>query len=93
MSVTDMAVISNGHKEPVTDRALISNGFYEPATDRFNLCNALILTSVTKNSLNVHLRSPLPEDHIGNGRVVDANAGVGLPRLWVMCAKQQSLQM
>jgi hypothetical protein len=34
----------------------------------FNLCNGLYLTSVTKNLCNRHLRSPLPEVHIGNGR-------------------------
>jgi hypothetical protein len=32
------------------------------------LCNGLYLTSVTKNSFNGRLRSPLPEVHIGNGR-------------------------
>jgi hypothetical protein len=60
--------ISNGLKQPVTDRALISNGLYWFVTDRFNLCNGLYLTSVTKNSCNGRLRSPLPEVHIGNGR-------------------------
>jgi hypothetical protein len=87
-----MAVISNGLKEPVTDRALIGNGFYKPFTDRFNFCNRLAFTSVTMNSCNIRLRSPLPEVHIGNG-VVEANPGVGLPRFWVTGAKQQPLQM
>jgi hypothetical protein len=60
-------VISNGLKQTITDRALISNGLYKPVTDRFNICNGLYLSSVTKNSCNGHLRSPLPEVHIGNG--------------------------
>jgi hypothetical protein len=59
---------SNGPKQPITDRALISNGLYKPVTDRFNICNGLSLTSVTKNLCNRHLRSPLPEVYIGNGR-------------------------
>jgi hypothetical protein len=59
-SITDFiacyqyGAISNGLKQPVTDRVLISNGLY--------------LMSVTKNSCNEHLRSPLPEVHIGNER-------------------------
>jgi hypothetical protein len=61
-------VIINELKEPITDRALISNGFYEPITDRFNFCNRLSLMYVTKNSCNVHSRSPLLEILIGNGR-------------------------
>jgi hypothetical protein len=61
-------VISNRLKQPVNDKAFISNKLYEPVTDRFNLCNRLDLTSVTKNSCNGHLRRPLPEVHIGNGR-------------------------
>jgi hypothetical protein len=61
-------VISNGIKQPITDRALIDNRLYEPVTDRFNLSNRLDLPSVTKNSCNRHLRRPLPEVHIGNGR-------------------------
>jgi hypothetical protein len=60
-------VISNRLKEPITGRALISNGFYGLVIDRFNFCNELALTSITKNSCNGHLRSPLPEVHIGNG--------------------------
>jgi hypothetical protein len=60
--------ISNGLKQPVTDRALISTGLYYFITDRFDLCNGLYLTSVTKNSCNGRLRSPLPEVNIGNGR-------------------------
>jgi hypothetical protein len=63
-----MAAISNGLKQPVTDRVLISNGLYKPVTDRFNICNGFSLTSVTKNLCNRHLRSPLPEVHIGNER-------------------------
>jgi hypothetical protein len=63
-----MVVISNGLKQPVIDRALISNELYELVTDRFNLCNGLYLTSITNNSCNGHLRRPLPEVHIGNGR-------------------------
>jgi hypothetical protein len=59
--------ISDRLKQPVTDRAFISNGLYLFVTDRFNLCNGLYLTSVTKNSCNGRLRSPLPEVHIGNG--------------------------
>jgi hypothetical protein len=58
-------VISNGLKQPVTDRAFIGNGLYNPVTNRFNICNELYLTSI--NSCNGHLRSPLPEVHIGNG--------------------------
>jgi hypothetical protein len=61
-------VISNELKPPVTDRVLFGNGLYEPVTDRFNFCNGLDLTSVTTNSCNGCLRSPLPEVHIGNGR-------------------------
>jgi hypothetical protein len=60
-------VISNGLKQPVTDRVLIGNGLYEPVTDRFNFCNGLDLASVTTNSCNGRLRSPLPEVHNGNG--------------------------
>jgi hypothetical protein len=63
-----MVVISNGLKQPMTDRALISSKLYELVTDRFNLCNGFDLTSVTKNSCNGHLRRPLLEVHIGNGR-------------------------
>jgi hypothetical protein len=63
-----MVVISNGLKQPVTDRALIGNGLYKPVTNRFNICKGLSLTSVTRNLCNRHLRSPLPEVHIGNGR-------------------------
>jgi hypothetical protein len=66
--VTNTAVISNGLKEPVIDRASIGNVFYELVTDRFNFCNGLALTSVTMNSCNGRLRSPLPEVRIGNGR-------------------------
>jgi hypothetical protein len=61
-------VISNGLKEPITDRALIGNRFYERVIDTFNFCNELALTSVTKNSCNMRLRSLLPEVHIGNER-------------------------
>jgi hypothetical protein len=60
-------VISFGLKGPVTDRALIGNRLYEPVADSFKCCNGLGLTSVTTNSCNGHLRSPLPELHIGNG--------------------------
>jgi hypothetical protein len=63
-----MAVISIRLKQTITDRALIGNGVYKPVTDRFNICNGLYLTSVTRNSFNRHLRSPLPEVHISNGR-------------------------
>jgi hypothetical protein len=59
-------VISNGLKQPITGRALIGNGLYKPITDRFNICNGLSLTFVTKNLCNRHLRSPLPEVHMGN---------------------------
>jgi hypothetical protein len=87
-----MAVISNGLKPPVTDRALIGNGLYKPVTDRFNICNGLHLTSITKNSCNGRLRSPLSEVHIGNGRF-GGQPRVVLARLWVTGAKQQPLQM
>jgi hypothetical protein len=46
----------------------MGNRFYEAFTDRFNFCNKLTLRSVTTNSCNGHLRSPLPEVHISNGR-------------------------
>jgi hypothetical protein len=65
--IANTAAISNGLKGPVTDRALIGNGLCEPVTDSFNCCNRLGLTSVTTNSCNRRLRSPLPELHIGNG--------------------------
>jgi hypothetical protein len=55
--------ISSGLKNPVTNRELIGN---KPVTDRFSFCNGLYLTSVTNNSCDVHLRSPLPEVRIGN---------------------------
>jgi hypothetical protein len=87
-----MVMIRNGLKQPVTDRALIGNGLYKLVTDRFNFCNRLYLTSVTQNSCNGRLRSPLPEVHIGNGRC-GGPPGVVLPRLWVTGAKQQPLQM
>jgi hypothetical protein len=61
-------VISNGLKQPVTNRALIGTGVYKPVIDRFNICNRLYLTFVTKNLCNRHLRSQLPEVHIGKGR-------------------------
>jgi hypothetical protein len=61
-------VISSGLKQLITDRALIGNGLYKLVTDRFNFCNGFSLTSITKNLCNRHLRSPLPEVHIGNGR-------------------------
>jgi hypothetical protein len=61
-------VISNGLKQPVTDRDLIGNELYKPVTNRFNFCNKLYLTFVTKSSCNGHLKSPLPEVHIGNRR-------------------------
>jgi hypothetical protein len=48
--------------------------------------------SVTKNSCNGLLRSPLPEVHIGNGHC-GGQPRVGLPCLWVTGAKQQPLQM
>jgi hypothetical protein len=60
-------VISNRLKQPVTDRTLIGNRLYEAVTDRFNCCNGLDLTSDITNSCNRHLRSLLPEVHIGNG--------------------------
>jgi hypothetical protein len=52
----------------VTDRPLIGNGLYKPITTRFNICNRLSLTSVTKNSCNGRIISPLPKVHIGNER-------------------------
>jgi hypothetical protein len=63
-----MVVISNELKHPVTDRALIGNRLYKPVTNRSNFCNGLYLTSITKNTCNGHLRSPLQEVNIGNGR-------------------------
>jgi hypothetical protein len=83
-----MVVISNELKQSVTDRALIGNELYKPVTDRLNFCNGLQLTYVTTNSCNGCLRSLLPEVHIGTG-VVEANSGVGLPRLWLTGTKQQ----
>jgi hypothetical protein len=68
LHVTNTEAISNGLKQPVTDRELIGNGLYKPITNRFNICNGLSLASVTKNLCNEHLRSPLPEVHIGNER-------------------------
>jgi hypothetical protein len=62
-----MVVISSRLKQPVTNRALIGNGLYETVTDRFIFCNGLYVTSVTKKSCNMRLRSPLPEVNIGNG--------------------------
>jgi hypothetical protein len=47
---------------------VISNGLKQPVTDGFNFYNGLNLTSVTTNSCNGRLRSPLPEVHISNGR-------------------------
>jgi hypothetical protein len=46
---------------------VISNKLKEPVTNRFNFHNGRVLTSVTKNSCNECLRSPLPEVFIGNG--------------------------
>jgi hypothetical protein len=60
-------VINNRLKQLVSDRVLISNGLYEPVIDRFNFCNRLNLTFITTKSCNRHLRSLLPEVHIGNG--------------------------
>jgi hypothetical protein len=48
--------------------ALIGNRHYNPLTVKFNFCNGLDLSSVTTNSCNWRLRSPLPQVHIGNGR-------------------------
>jgi hypothetical protein len=66
MSVTDTTAISNELKGPVTDRALIGNELYNVVTNIFNCCDGLNLTSVTTNSCNERLRSPLPEVHISN---------------------------
>jgi hypothetical protein len=48
--------------------------------------------SITKNSCNKHLRSPLPEVHIGNGRC-GGEPGAGLPRIWLTDVKQQPLHV
>jgi hypothetical protein len=87
-----MVVISNELKHPVTDRALIGNRLYKPVTNRSNFCNGLYLTSITKNTCNGRLRSPLQKSTLVTG-VVEANPGVVLVRLWVTAAKQQPLQM
>jgi hypothetical protein len=72
--------------------AMIGNKLKEPVTNRFNFRNGRILTFVTKNNCNGHLRSPLLEVLIGNGRCA-GHAGSSQPHLCVMGTKQQPLQM